>query len=99
MGFGDELDAILHEYFEALKTDNHPHRSPQDLSSMVLELIDNTATLANMASKLHGSTDVSELRNVQALIRQHLIPTALKLSANIDTKLGSDPSIKLALAK
>ncbi|MCB9369607.1 MAG: hypothetical protein H6507_10915 [Calditrichaeota bacterium] len=101
MGYGDELDAILHEYFEALKSGTSSQSEPyssQELSAMVVELMTNTATLANKASKLFGTTDKRELREVRSLISQHLLPTALKLAASIDSELdsGSDTSVEFA---
>jgi hypothetical protein len=92
IGYGKELDGILHEYFEEIKHYRIESESTDNLTDLAMSLMSNTAALADGTTKLMKSADDAQLRKVKEMIRSELIPTAMRLDYLIDRHLNETSS-------
>lgn len=93
IGYGDEFDAILHEYFETLNDYELQTKSTDNLAVLTANLMAKTAALADSTVKLiDSSDDISQLKSLQSMIRSDLLPTCMRLIHTVEKRLGeSEP--------
>jgi len=90
IGYGKEMDGILHEYFETFRDSRPVSETTDNLAVLTSSLMAKTAALADGTAKLLNSTDDRNLRVVRQLIKSELIPTALRLGSLIDDRLKKE---------
>lgn len=90
IGYSGEMDSILHEYFETLNDSASDTESSQNLALLSADLMAKTAALADSTMKLLDSSDDTQLRALQALIRSELLPTSMRLIHIIDHRIGKE---------
>ena len=92
IGYGGEMDGILHEYFENLKDHKIDTETSDNLVVLSASLMSKTAALADGTMKLLDSSDDAQLQVIKQMIRSELIPTAMRLTYLIDRQLNEDDS-------
>jgi hypothetical protein len=90
IGYGKEMDGILHEYFESFRDSAPASEAPDNLAMLASSLMAKTAALADGTTKLLNSTDERDLKVVRQMIKSELIPTALRLGSLIDDRLRKE---------
>jgi hypothetical protein len=104
VGWGDELEGILHNYIEQLKGTDYDAVSDEDLIPHVLTLGQSLGILSECAARIQQISDESELVKLIIMLRTEVLPVVMKMEATLETRLKTvrkkkDRSILLLVPK
>jgi hypothetical protein len=87
IGYGQELDGILHQFCAALHDGTVVELDDGDMVPHVLKLTKSLGILSDCAARIPLTTDEDELARVSIMLRTEVLPVILKMEDMVSTRL------------
>ncbi len=98
LGYGKELDGILHQYFDALKGPATAEPTEKNMQTSVIELTKTLGILADFSDRIYQITDEAELVKLNTMVRTVIFPTVMQIESIIESQLSKIRRKQIALA-
>jgi hypothetical protein len=87
IGYGAELDGILHQFYAALRDGAQSDLDEGDLVPHVLKLTKSLGILSDCVARIPKTTDEEELARVSIMLRTEVLPVILKMEDMVSARL------------
>jgi hypothetical protein len=87
IGYGRELDGIIHQFCAALHNGTPDEDNDGDLVPHVLTLTKSLGILSECAARIPQSVDESELARVSIMLRTEVLPVILKMEDMVSARV------------
>ncbi|HEY3297001.1 MAG TPA: hypothetical protein VGL38_16325 [bacterium] len=87
IGYGAELNGILHQYIAELKGDELANVADQDLIPHVLKLSKSLGILSDCAARISQISDEDELASLNTMLRTEVLPVVMKMENTISSRI------------
>jgi hypothetical protein len=87
IGYGRELDGILHQFYAALRGEEGNTLPDSDLVPHVLKLTCSLGILSDCAARIPQTTDEDELARLSTMLRTEVLPVILNMDSLLSSRL------------
>jgi hypothetical protein len=87
LGYGHELDGLLHQFMREMRDCSDNQREEKDIVSQVLTLGRSLGMLAECADRIPHITDEAELVRLATAVRTQVLPTVMQIESIIANQL------------
>jgi hypothetical protein len=87
IGYGDQLDGILHEFMMHARGDNVNGVTDSDFIPLTLQVNHSVGLLSSVAERVSKSTDEKELVHASSILRAEALPVLVRMGTIIDSRL------------